>query len=183
MMKKYLVLLLVICPALVMAQGHKGKVETCAPVKNGKICYTDEVSMPNTTKAGLYNAINAWAKKSYGKDIFLSNHSSNKAKGTIQASSKVELLLNETDKTLVKYKLNITCLDEKYTVEVNEITYQYDANKDKQHKTYKAEDVITNNGKDNKVAAIKDPLLFCNATYFFVESLFADVFSAASEAE
>jgi hypothetical protein len=34
------------------------------------------------------------------------------------------------------------------------------------------------NGKGNTVTAIKDPVLFCNATYFFVESLFADVYDA-----
>jgi hypothetical protein len=182
-MKRYLMLSLLLFPALAMAQGHKGTVEKCAPEKEGKICYSDEVEIPDATKAGLFEAINAWAKKSFGKDIVLSNHSSNRAKGTVMVSSKVELLLNETDRTLIKYKMYITCLDGKYTVEVKEITYQYDVNKDKRLKMYKAEEVIADNGKGNRIAEIQDPVLFCNATYFFVESLFADVFSAASEAE
>ena len=70
-------------PVLVMAQGHKGEVDECAPMKNGKVCYSDDVEIENTSKLEIFNAINAWAKKSYGKDVFLSNVNSNKNKGTI----------------------------------------------------------------------------------------------------
>ena len=54
---------------------------------------------------------------------------------------------------------------------------------EKKYKTYPAENVIANNGKSNTIALIKDPLLFCNATFFFAENLFADVFSAADNDE
>ena len=142
-MKKILLLIYMMFPVLVMAQGHKGEVDECAPMKNGKVCYSDDVEIENTSKLEIFNAINAWAKKSYGKDVFLSNVNSNKNKGTIFVSSKVELLLNDTDKTIIKYKMRITCFDNRY----------------------------------------KDPKLFCNATFFFVENLFADVFDAAQNAE
>ena len=104
-MKKILLLIYMMFPVLVMAQGHKGEVDECAPMKNGKVCYSDDVEIENTSKLEIFNAINAWAKKSYGKDVFLSNVNSNKNKGTIFVSSKVELLLNDTDKTIIKYKM------------------------------------------------------------------------------
>ena len=77
-MKKILLLIYMMFPVLVMAQGHKGEVDECAPMKNGKVCYSDDVEIENTSKLEIFNAINAWAKKSYGKDVFLSNVNSNK---------------------------------------------------------------------------------------------------------
>ena len=79
--------------------------------------------------------------------------------------------------------MRITCFDNRYTIEASDIVYQYDPLNDKKYKTYKAEDVIANNGDSNTIALIKDPKLFCNATFFFVENLFADVFDAAQNAE
>ena len=61
--------------------------------------------------------------------------------------------------------------------------YQYDPQNNKKFKTYSAESVIANNGKSNTVALIKDPKLFCNATFFFVENLFADILDAVNDAE
>ena len=36
MIKKTILLLLLICPVLAMAQGHKGSIESCAPMKEGE---------------------------------------------------------------------------------------------------------------------------------------------------
>ena len=48
-------------------------------------------------------------------------------------------------------------------------------------KTYPAEDVIVNDGKANVVEVIKDPKLFCNATFFFAENLFGDIYNSIDE--
>lgn len=181
MVQKIAFLLLLIFPVLATAQGHKGSVESCAPMKDGKVCYSDEVEVEGKSKGELFNAIDQWARKNYGKDVFLSSVVSKKSKGTIFINSKVELLLNDTDKTIVKYKMRIYCHDGKYNVEMKDISYQYDPNNEKKYKTYPAENVIANNGKSNTIAIIKDPLLFCNATFFFAENLFGDVFDAAGE--
>lgn len=181
MKKQCIFFCLLLLPLWTAAQGHKGKVEECAPMKEGKVCYSDEVEVEDKKQTELFDAISKWAKKSYGKDYFLSNVVANKSKGTVSINSKVELLLNDTDKTIVKYKMRIYCFDERYTVEVSNIVYQYDPENNKKYKTYPAENVIANHGKSNTVALIKDPLLFCNATFFFVENLFADVYAAADE--
>lgn len=178
-----LLCLFLLIPFLMQAQGHKGTVESCAPMKNGKVCYSDEVDMTNVSKTELYNAINKWAVKEYGRDVFLSNVSSNKGNGTILVSSKIEMLLNDTDTTQIKFKMRIACFENKYTVNISDISYQYDPQNNKRYKTYAAEDVIANDGASNKIALIKDPALFCNATFFFTQNLMADVFDAAKEAE
>jgi len=59
-MKKILLLIYMMFPVLVMAQGHKGEVDECAPMKNGKVCYSDDVEIENTSKLEIFNAINAW---------------------------------------------------------------------------------------------------------------------------
>lgn len=183
MIKKLAILLLLICPGLAMGQGHKGNVESCAPMKEGKVCYSDEVDVEGAGKGELFKAIDKWAKKNYGKDVFLSNVTSNKSKGTVFINSKVELLLNDTDKTIVKYKMRIYCYEGKYNIELTDISYQYDPNNEKKYKNYPAENVIANNGKSNTISVIKDPLLFCNATFFFAENLFSEVYDAVEDLE
>lgn len=179
-MKKYLIGIFTLFHVLTMAQGHKGSVDNCAPMKNGKVCYTDEVEMPGMSRKDLFNAIHAWAKKNYAKDVFLSNVAVNKAESSILVSSKIELLLTDSIKTRLSYKMTITCNDGYYLCELKDIRYQYDADNNKRYKTYAAEEVIADNGLSNTAETVKDPVLFCNATFFFVESLFADVHTAAS---
>lgn len=115
----------------------------------------------------IFKGISKWANQNYGKDIFLSNVVTNKKKHTIMVYSKVELLLNEegTDKTLVTYRLEIACKEGSYTCRLTDITYQYNPNNHRNFINFPAEDVIANGGRDNKVAIIKDPKLFCNATF------------------
>lgn len=182
-MNKLVILLLILFPVLLMAQGNKGDVASCAPMKDGKVCYSDDVEVEGMDQAALFSAIDKWAKKNYGKDVFLSSLSSSKSKGTVSVNSKIELLLNDTDKTIIKFKMKIVCRNEGYSIEMGNITYQYDPANDKKFKTYAAEDVIANNGKSNTIALIKDPKLFCNATFFFAEQIFSNVFDAVQEAE
>ena len=61
---------MLICPVLAMAQGHKGSVESCAPMKEGKVCYSDEVDVEGVKKGELFKAIDKWAKKNYGERCF-----------------------------------------------------------------------------------------------------------------
>ena len=181
-MKKLFFFLLIMFPVLVMAQGHKGEVDECAPMRNGKVCYRDTVHVNDMNQDQIFEVISRWAKKNYAKDVFLSNAKSKKAQGTIKVSSKFEMLLNDTDKTIIKYKMKINCHDNSYSAEVSDIVYQYDPQNNKKFKTYPAESVIANNGKSNTIALIKDPKLFCNATFFFVENLFADILDAVNDA-
>lgn len=179
-MKRFILFLFIVAPTLLSAQGHKGEVEDCAPMVNGKVCYRDTVHVNDMEQKEIFKVINDWAQKNYGKDLFLSNVNPNKEKGIIRINSTVELLLNEQEKTLLKYKMKVSCHDNSYAVEINDITYQYDPNNNKKYKNYKAENVIANNGKSNMVSVIKDPTLFCNATYFFVENLFGDILDAVN---
>jgi hypothetical protein len=160
-----------------IANGQTGTTATCSPVKDGKICYSDDVSTTHA-ESRLYAIISKWANDSFGTDIFYSNVSLNKNRGTVLVSSKMELLLNKTEKTYIKFRLRISCYNKRYTAELTDIVYQYDPYNDKRIKTYPAESVILNEGKSNSVAIIKDPLLFCEATHDFAEKLLGEIFDA-----
>jgi len=183
MMKKEIayIIVMILFPVFCFGQGNKGKVDDCAPVKDGKVCYTDDIVMQGASQEALYEAISSWAKTEYGRDVFVSNVSCNRGRKTILISSKIELLLNETDKTYLKYKMYISCYDNNYKVEVTNLTYQYDPDKADRLRVYPAESVILNGGKGNIIPSIKNPELFCNATFFFVEGLLDDVYLAAKK--
>ena len=51
-MKRIIIALLLLFPVLVSAQGHKGSVEACSPMKNGKIYYEDQVDMDGMSQMG-----------------------------------------------------------------------------------------------------------------------------------
>jgi len=178
-MKRLICLLFILFPLICLAQGNKGTVESCAPMKKGKVCYEDVVEMKGFTQDELYNNINKWAKREYGSDIFISNTIANRAKKTIMINSKIELLLGDDEKSILKYKMYISCHDNEYRVEVRDLTFFYDPEGRGRVKRYIAESILANNGKGNKVPAIKIPEVFCNATFFFVEGLFGDVLEAA----
>ena len=179
-MRRVLFLILLLLPLYSFAQGNNGTVDNCAPIKQGKVCYSDQESIDGASKQKIYQAIRAWAKENYGKDYFISNMSEDKKNSTIFCSSKIELLINDKDSTVMKYKMHIKCFDNSYQVEINDIAYTYEV--DGKQKSIPAEKVISKNGKANKVSSIKDPVAFCNATFFFVEGVFSDIQNAANYA-
>lgn len=180
-MKQFCLILAILCPIFCLAQSKKGTTSQCSPMKDGKICYVDAVDMDGMSQKNIFKGIYKWANRYYGKDIFLSNVVANKKEHTIDIYSKVELLLNESDKTLVTYRLKIECKEGMYRCRMTDILYQYDPDNSKRYINYPAEDVIADGGKGNKVDIIKDPKLFCNATYFFAESIFGEVFNSLDE--
>lgn len=151
---------------------------TCSPVKNGKICYSDEVTVKSLSQNQLFEIINKWAVKNYGSDVFFSNVSSNKSRSTILISSKVELLLGGKESTFLKFRMRIHCHSGSYHIDLTDIVYQYDPLNEKRFKTYPAENVILNEGKGNTVDIIKNPLLFCEATHDYAEKLMGEVYDA-----
>ncbi len=183
-MKKYLFLLFLIYPLIATAQEEPvTSGRDCAPIINGKVCYIKEVDMKGSTQKMLFNAINEWAKQTYGKDVFSSNVSSNISKGTILTSSKVEMVLTKSEKTFVRYKMFITCDDYKYTVEIKDIRYQYDPTNEKRFKNYTAEELFSDKVKENVISTVKNLDLFCTVTQSLVESLLDDVYKAAGGVE
>ena len=172
-MKRLSLLLTVLFTLCQLAQGELKMNDAVA--KQKKITYTCTETVAGKSKTQIYSHINRWAKKKYGRDIFVSTVSSNKKNGTIFIGSKIELLLTATDSTILKYKMNISCSQDEYTIKVSDLSYQYDPQNNKRFKIYPAEDVISQQGTNNKVAIIKDPELFYKATYGYMETLFNEV--------
>jgi hypothetical protein len=179
MMKRFLLLIMFLLPTFVMAQ--KNQENSCSPVIGGKICYTDEVEMTGTSCEIIYDNINRWAAERFGKDIFLSNVTTDKDHNSFFIHSKMELMLDEKQKTMIKFDLNIACFNEKYSASITNIVYEYDPANGTDYKTFPAEHVIGNQGKDNTLNFVKDPVLFCNATLFFANNIFNELMDGAQE--
>ena len=179
-MRRVLFLMFLLLPLYSFAQGNKGTVANCAPIKQGNVCYSDQESIDGVSEEKLYQAIRAWAKENYGKDYFISNMSEDKKNKSIFCSSKIELLINDEDSTVMKYKMHIKCFDNSYQVEIDDIAYTYEI--EGKRKSIPAEKVISKNGKTNKINAIKNPEAFCNATFFFIEGIFSDIHNAVKDA-
>lgn len=174
-MKRFFLLICFFLPLTIVVSGNEFMETSCAPVKNGKVCYSSDISFTKISQDRLFETINQWAVKNYGTDVFYSNVSSNKGRGSILVSSKIELLLDEKDKTFLKFKMRIQCYENRYTVDITDIVYQYDPDNNKRLKSYPAENVIINEGEGNKVPAVTNPLLFCQATAFFADGLLAEI--------
>ena len=173
----YLLLSFFLTPFSGVAQGNRGQAESCAPIKNGKVCYENDVEVEGINQTRIYNAISQWANNEYGKDVLLSNVLRNNGKKTIMISSKIELLFGE-DKIQLKYRVYISCFDNRYAIEVKDLVYQHTSEDTNRTRSYPAEAVIADDGKANTASAIQNPRLLCDATFFFVEGLFGDVFDA-----
>ena len=178
-MKKYLLLIIMLLPVYTIAQTNRGN--DCSPVIGGKICYTDEVDMKGVSCEIIYDNINAWAAERFGRDIFLSNVTTDKERNSFFIHSKMELMLNEVQKTMIKFDLNIACFNEKYTTSLTNIAYEYDPTNGTNYKIFPAEHVIGKQGKANTLDFVKDPELFCNATLFFAQNIFDELLNGAQE--
>lgn len=139
------------------------------------------MKLNGSDRAEVFQAFHQWAKKEYGKDVFLSNVSENRSKGTLLISTKIELLLTDEVKTQVKYKLYITCDHNKYTIEARNIKYIYEPELVKRYRIFAAEDVIMDGGKANQSPLIADPQLFCEGTHFYFTNLFTEIHRIISE--
>ena len=65
-MKRIIIALLLLFPVLVSAQGHKGSVEACSPMKNGKIYYEDQVDMDGMSQRP-FSTVSNGPKRIMGK--------------------------------------------------------------------------------------------------------------------
>ena len=75
-MKRLLVYMLALFPVLTFAQGQKGEIKECAPMKNGKVCYRDTVHVRDMDKKQIYETLHKWLdklhkarNKKYGDEI------------------------------------------------------------------------------------------------------------------
>jgi len=176
--RKYLFLFLIVFPSGLFAQIV---ASDCSPVRDGKICYTDSVTLSGHNRTDIFRAVRRWAKTEYGKDVFLSNVSVNRDKATVFISTKIELLLTREISTEVKFKLYIGCEHCYYTIQAKDIKYVFEPTLVKKHKVFPAEDVIMGRGKACKVDVIPDPVLFCEGTADYFRNLFAALHQAVND--
>ncbi len=169
-MKNLLLVILALLPFFATARDNKKKdnsnpkyLEGAIMLKDGKITFEDEITVPSMSKEELYNTMLQWAEKRFVPEGKLKSNVvyKDKEKGEIVASAEEYLVFTSTalslDRTRVYYHFYITIEDKKCKLEMTRIRYWYDENRDGGER-YIAEEWITDdmalNRKKTKLAPI-----------------------------
>lgn len=180
---KQLLLILLFIPAWLSAQTDQRYLAGAVPMKDGKVVFTKEISVPAHNQDQIYDTMLNWAKENFNTEerrvVF-----ENKEEGSIAIVSKEYIVFTNTalslDRSLTTYRLIIDCKDQLCQMEIGGIRYSYDVTYQKEPETYLAEKWITDdialNGKKNKLNRIAGK--FRKGTIDLVDQLFASATNA-----
>lgn len=152
---------------------------------NNKIAFVKEVTVDEEAPKKNYNILKEWAKKSYGKDPFISSVRYDDKKNEILANSRIELILPENrfgvrEKMVMRYRINGFLINDKCVLEITDLSFLYENSKDKKlPRVIRAEDFISAQSiaidddlKELRVNTKKSTLYFLNALGKEFEELF-----------
>lgn len=169
-MKNLLLLILTMVPLFGTAKDTKKDDNTnpkylsgAITLKDEKVTFDDEISVPSMSKQELYTTMLKWAEKRFVPEGKLTSRVvyKNEEKGEIVASAEEYMVFSSTalslDRTRIYYHFYILTEDGKCSLNMSRIRYWYDENRDGGER-YTAEEWITDdmalNKKKTKLAPI-----------------------------
>ena len=173
-MKKLLLFVLFI-PSLLCAQTAQKYLVDAVPVEDGKVVFTREIIVSSFSKDQVYDKILNWANTFFNGTTNRVAFS-DKASGEITALGDTILIFKHTalslDKSQMSYRAKIKCEDEKCTITITGIRYEYNDGSDEIEK-YTAEEWITDKHCLNKSKTKLYPMTgkFRTKTIDFVDEL------------
>ena len=172
-MKKLLLFVLFI-PSFLCAQTAQKYLADAVPVEDGKVVFTREIIAPSFSKDIVYDKILDWANSFFSGEVNRVVFS-DKVSGEITALGDTSLIFKHTalslDKTQMNYRAKIKCEDEKCTIKITGIRYEY--NESDEIEKYTAEEWITDKYCLNKTKTKLYPITgkFRTKTIDFVDEL------------
>lgn len=154
-MKTILSLLLICLPITLFAQTNTQYLEGAVPLKDGKVTFTSEISIPGLSQKQIYETILQWANKRFQPDETFNDRVlyQNPEDGDIVIGGEEYLTFTNTsfslDRTRIYYMMRISCLPEKCNINITRIRYWYNEARDGGEK-YTAEEWITDKYALNK---------------------------------
>ena len=173
-MKKLLLFVLFI-PSLLCAQTAQKYLIDAVPVEDGKVVFTREIIVSSFSKDQVYDKILNWANTFFNGTTNRVAFS-DKSSGEITALGDTILVFKHTalslDKSQMSYRAKIKCEDEKCTITITGIRYEYNGSSDEIEK-YTAEEWITDKYCLNKTKTKLYPVTgkFRTKTIDFVDDL------------
>lgn len=177
-MKRLSVLLLLI-PAILVAQENERYLPGAVPVVDGKVVFTKEVADPSLTQDQLFDLLLNWAEGRF-KDEKSRVAYQNKDKGEYAVTGTEKLVFASTaisyDAADMLYHLVIECTGNKAEARFENISYKYDVSYERKPQRLIAEEVITDKyalTKKNKLNRINGK--FRKGTVDFVDQVFGEI--------
>ena len=151
-MKRLLFILLSI-PTFLFAQVDARYLEGAVPTEDGKVVFTRKINAPAFNKAEIYQLLLDWGKENFHtkeKRVAFQNEES----GEIALVGEDYLVFSSNafslDRTLITYRVIITCEEQACLLRMMGIRYRYDVTYQKEPERYLAEEWITDDIALNK---------------------------------
>ena len=154
-MKKLILLLAICLPFFAYAQNDNKYLENAVTMKDGKVVFSVEMSIPSMTKEQFFTTLLDWANQRFQPDGKMNARVlyQNPEEGSIAIGGEEYLVFSSTalslDRTRIYYQLKILCEAGKCSVDMTRIRYWYDEARDGGEK-YDAETWITDEWALNK---------------------------------
>lgn len=187
-MRKLITLFFLLLPALLQAQEDLSKYMAGAvPEENGKVVFTTQLAVDGLDKAGMMQHMKVWAESVCKRKETIDNKSrvvyADDGKGEILVNGEEYMVFSDhgisLDRTRIYYNLRINCEDGKCRIQLLNIRYLYDENRDGGIR-YSAEEVISDKEclYKNNTKMYKSIAKFRIHTIDFKDALFADASKA-----
>jgi len=181
-MKNFIASLIFCLPLFVHAQTDEKYLEGAITLKDGKVTFSTEMTVPAMTKEQIYETLLDWAntryqptKKMNARVLF-----QNPEEGSIAISGEEYLVFSTSalslDRTRIYYQLKIICENGKSNIDMTRIRYWYDESRDG-GKKYDAENWIVDEWALNKSKTKLAPICgkFRKKTIDLKEELFHEI--------
>ena len=181
-MKNFIAVLLFCLPLLVHAQTDNKYLEGAITLKDGKVTFSTEMTVPAMTKEQIYETILDWANNRYQPTEKMNARVlfQNPEEGSIAIGGEEYLVFSSSalslDRTRIYYQMKINCEEGKSNINITRIRYWYDEARDGGEK-YEAENWITDKWALNKSKTKLAPICgkFRKKTIDLKDELFKEI--------
>lgn len=181
-MKNFIASLIFCLPLFVHAQTDEKYLEGAITLKDGKVTFSTEMTVPAMTKEQIYETLLDWANTRYQPTQKMNARVlfQNPEEGSIAIGGEEYLVFSTSalslDRTRIYYQLKIICENGKSNIDMTRIRYWYDESRDG-GKKYDAENWIVDEWALNKSKTKLAPICgkFRKKTIDLKEELFHEI--------
>ena len=181
-MKNFITSLLFCLPLFIHAQTDNKYLEGAITLKDGKVTFSTEMTVPAMTKEQIYETILDWANNRYQPTEKMNARVlfQNPEEGSIAIGGEEYIVFSSSalslDRTRIYYQMRINCEEGKSNIDITRIRYWYDEARDGGEK-YEAENWITDKWALNKSKTKLAPICgkFRKKTIDLKDELFKEI--------
>lgn len=184
--------MLMLLPMTIQAQEPAKYMAGAVPEVNGKVVFSTKLAVDNMSKSQVYLTMEKWAESLTSRGTAIENKNrvayKDEGKGEIVYTGEEWIVFSSSgfslDRTRIYYNLHIFCENNLATIQMVNIRYLYDENREGGER-YNAEELITDKECMNKdrTKLIKSVAKFRRKTIDLKDELFQDASKAFGYSE